>query len=142
MTIDSCGKPKRRKSRVVRRKSKKSACGKRRTHRRGKSRGGKKGKKCARPGPIIRNAFLNFLRDFRRKKCGKSMTNISKEAAKKWKCMSICKKSKYIKMACNIGGRGCGGKKRQRSRSRKRSSKRSKCGKKRSSRRRKKKKRC
>lgn len=96
MTVsDSCGKKRR-----IRKAPKSRRCGKK--GRRGKSRKGKgKGRKCARPGPVVRNAFINFLRDFRKKRCGKSMTVISKEAAKVWKCMSICKRSKYIKEACN-----------------------------------------
>lgn len=111
--VDSCGKPRRKMAcakRRVRRKPKSRKCGSSRK----KSRKAKK--KCARPGPIIKNAFFNFLRDFRKKRCGKSMTSISKEAAKKWKCLSICKRSKYIKEACNAGGK-CGMKK---SRSRRR----------------------
>lgn len=92
-------------------------------------------KKCARPGPTIKNPFINFLRDFRKKRCGKSMPNISKEAAKIWKCMNICKRSKYIQQACGAGG-GRRGKKKSHRRRHSRSKKRSRksgagCGKKR-----------
>lgn len=121
--VDSCGKPKRR-----------NKCAKKRAPKRHKSRkcgkSSKKSKKnCARPGPVIRNAFFNFLRDFRRQRCGKPMTSISKEAAKKWKCMSICKRSKYIKEACGAGDK-CGKKKsRRKAKTRKHRSKSSKrCG--------------
>lgn len=93
IVVDSCGARRR-----------KPVCAKKRP-KRSKSRfcKGSKRKKCAKPGPVIKNAFINFLRDFRKKRCGKSMPEISKEAAKRWKCMSICKRSKYIKQACKIG---------------------------------------
>ena len=121
------------------------ACGRKKRVRRKKKCGSKKKKKrCARPGPVLRNAFLNFLRDFRRTRCGRPMGSISREAAKKWKCMSICRRSKYIKEACRVCPKK---KKKKRKRSarnkcgakRRKKKKRSACGKKK---RRKKKRKC
>lgn len=57
--------------------------------------------KCARPGRVTRNSFFNFLRDYRRQSCGKSMVTIAKEGARKWKCLSECEKKRYVDMACN-----------------------------------------
>lgn len=51
--------------------------------------------KCARRGRKVRNSFLMFLREYRTKHCGKSMPQLSREAARIWNCMSSSEKGKY-----------------------------------------------
>ena len=62
-----------------------------------KCRGVKRGK-CHKQGPKTRNGFLNFLRDYRKKACGKSMVQIAKEGGRKWRSMKDCEKKKYNSM--------------------------------------------
>lgn len=56
--------------------------------------------KCHKQGPVTRNPFFNFLRDYRKKHCGKSVVEIAREGAKEWRSMSEQQKEQYIKSAC------------------------------------------
>lgn len=73
--------------------------------RRGRSCGSVKSRKsrakCARPGRVTRNSFFNFLRDFRKKCCGKSMIQIAREGGRVWRCLKGKEKEKYVQMACS-----------------------------------------
>lgn len=128
----SCG---RRKSsrRRSRRRSKRGKCGRRRGKRRGRSR--RKKRKCGRPGPKTNNPFLNFMRVFRRKKCGWPACKIAIEGAKCWCRMNKKDKMRFYREACSMrkkkrGRRGrrrrgkrrggCGKKRRRRKKSRRR----------------------
>ncbi|KAL3271674.1 hypothetical protein HHI36_022148 [Cryptolaemus montrouzieri] len=56
------------------------------------------GKSC-KSGKVTRNAFFNFLREFRVKHCDWPVTKIAIEGAKCWCKMSPCDKKKYIDQA-------------------------------------------
>lgn len=55
--------------------------------------------KCFRAGVKTRNAYLNFLRDFRKTHCGMTPSQIVIAGAKVWNSMDINCKYKYIAMA-------------------------------------------
>ncbi|KAK9695047.1 Protamine and protamine like [Popillia japonica] len=93
----------------------------------GRSSDGQKGGKCHKPGPVTRNPFLNFLRDYRKKHCGKTVVQIARDGAKEWRCMSEQQKEQYIKSACLAPKKAR--KSRRRSRTRVRRSKRGSSGK-------------
>ncbi|XP_044763007.1 protamine-like [Coccinella septempunctata] len=57
------------------------------------------GKKSCKPGKVTRNAFFNFLREFRVKHCDWPVTKIAVEGAKCWCKMSPCDRKKYLDMA-------------------------------------------
>ncbi|CAH1116116.1 unnamed protein product [Phaedon cochleariae] len=101
---DYCNKSKQKKTRSSRSRSSKSQkCSSRST----------KKKRCARPGRVTNNPFLNFLREFRKKHCGWSITKVAVEGAKAWCAMDPKSKEKYYREAC-----GQMGKKRNKSKSR------------------------
>lgn len=61
---------------------------------------GQKGGKCHKQGPVTRNPFFNFLRDYRKKHCGKTAVQIARDGGKEWRSMSEQQKEQYIKSAC------------------------------------------
>lgn len=56
-------------------------------------------KKCFKAGVKTRNAYLNFLRDFRKTHCGLTPSQIVVAGAKVWNRMDMKCKLKYITMA-------------------------------------------
>ncbi|GJQ73197.1 hypothetical protein Trydic_g13580 [Trypoxylus dichotomus] len=56
--------------------------------------------KCHKEGPITRNPFFNFLRDYRKKHCGWTVVQIAREGAKEWRRMSEQQKQQYKNSAC------------------------------------------
>lgn len=73
-----------------------------------KSRGCKpRRKKCFRAGIKTKNAYLNFLRDFRKTHCGLSPSQIVVAGAKVWNRLDLKCKMKYIKMAINQQKKRC-----------------------------------
>lgn len=63
---------------------------------RSKSRRSARPNKCMRPGPIGRNPYLNFLREFRKKCCGLTPTETIKQGARAWKKLPAAQKRLYI----------------------------------------------
>uniref|UniRef100_A0A0A1X3A0 Protamine n=1 Tax=Zeugodacus cucurbitae TaxID=28588 RepID=A0A0A1X3A0_ZEUCU len=55
--------------------------------------------KCHRPGPLMRNPYLNFLREFRKHNCGLTAVDIIKRGAQAWKAMPKEKRLRYIEEA-------------------------------------------
>ncbi|XP_036336974.1 uncharacterized protein LOC118747091 [Rhagoletis pomonella] len=56
--------------------------------------------KCQRPsGPLHRNPYLNFLREFRQRNCGLSAVEIIRRGAKEWNNMAKESKLRYIEEA-------------------------------------------
>lgn len=53
-------------------------------------------KRCYRPGIVTRNPFFNFLRDYRKKVCGKSVIQIAVDGARIWNRMSENQKCIYM----------------------------------------------
>ncbi|XP_037938748.1 uncharacterized protein LOC119671930 [Teleopsis dalmanni] len=54
-------------------------------------------KKCARPGPITRNPFFNFLRELRQNGCTADIIETAKCGAKLWNLLTPEQKQKYCK---------------------------------------------
>ncbi|XP_056635511.1 protamine-like [Diorhabda sublineata] len=79
--------------------------------------------RCSRPGPKTNNPFLNFMRVFRRKYCGKPMSELAIEGAKCWCQMTPDQKRRFYREACSKIK-----KKRSRSKSRSKSRKSRRCG--------------
>ncbi|XP_030377588.1 protamine-like protein 99C [Scaptodrosophila lebanonensis] len=69
-------------------KKKKPACGKR--------------KKCSKPGPVMNNGYLNFIRAYRKKHCGLKPKELIMKAARAWCRLSEEKKNRYRRMACKV----------------------------------------
>lgn len=59
-------------------------------------------KRCARPGPMTKNPFLNFLRVFRKRHCNWPITKIAVEGAKCWCSMSKMNKGRFYREACAL----------------------------------------
>ena len=57
--------------------------------------------KCMRPGPITSNGYLNFLREYRKKRCGLTAVQTVVCGAKEWNCLSCAQKKKYRLMVCS-----------------------------------------
>lgn len=53
--------------------------------------------RCMKPGPIVRNPYLNFLRKFRKENCGLTPVETIRRGAKAWKSLTISQKLGYIK---------------------------------------------
>uniref|UniRef100_A0A034WRG3 Uncharacterized protein n=1 Tax=Bactrocera dorsalis TaxID=27457 RepID=A0A034WRG3_BACDO len=70
-----------------------------------------KGKgKCHRPGPLMRNPYLNFLREFRKQNCGLTAVEIIKRGAQAWRAVPKEKRLRYIEEAFYAPKRkGCRG---------------------------------
>lgn len=62
-------------------------------------------RRSARPGPVTRNAFLNFLRDFRGVTSKHSMPSVTRAGALKWRALSDSAKLKYFQMALTARSR-------------------------------------
>lgn len=118
----------RRKRRVIRRKSRRCVSKRRRTKRHRPLWARITMKKCGRcgmPGPKTTNPFLNFMRVFRRKRCGWAASRIAIEGAKLWCRMSRRDKMRFYREACALrkkkhrrkghGRRRSGSKRRRRS---------------------------
>lgn len=54
-------------------------------------------RKCMRPGPVTRNPYLNFLREFRKKCCGMSAVKTVQQGAKAWNALRRKDKLRYMK---------------------------------------------
>ncbi|XP_037936088.1 histone-like protein 18C [Teleopsis dalmanni] len=78
-------------------KKKKPRCPKKKK----KSCGAKK-PKCTQPGPLTNNAYLNYLRYFRRNNCGLEPKEIIKKAAKCWCKLPPEKRLRFEKQACKM----------------------------------------
>lgn len=52
--------------------------------------------KCYREGRITRNPFFNFLRQFRKERCGLTILQIASQGAQQWRAMNICDKCLYV----------------------------------------------
>jgi hypothetical protein len=48
---------------------------------------------------VTRNSFFNFVREVRRRLCGRPQTEIVQQAAKEWSAMSAQQKMQYQTMA-------------------------------------------
>ncbi|XP_067636598.1 protamine-like protein 99C [Eurosta solidaginis] len=107
----SC-RPKRRKRRGCRPKKRRRRSGcrkKRRPKRRGcrkrrprRRRCGRKRKRCMKPGPLTANAYLNFLRAYKRKHCGLSPQETVRKGARKWCSLSPECRRRYMRQACKM----------------------------------------
>uniref|UniRef100_W8C5A7 Protamine n=1 Tax=Ceratitis capitata TaxID=7213 RepID=W8C5A7_CERCA len=110
----SCA-PRRRKRRSCARKRRRPRCGKRRRPKRRRScrpkrsrprrrpRGcSRRRKRCMKPGPVTANAFLNFLRAYRRKHCGLTPQETVKKGARRWCSLSPECKRRYMRQACKM----------------------------------------
>lgn len=53
--------------------------------------------RCMKPGPVVRNPYLNFLRQFRKKNCGLSPVKTIQAGAKEWNRLSKEEKLEFIK---------------------------------------------
>ncbi|XP_037936030.1 protamine-like [Teleopsis dalmanni] len=98
--------PKKKKSCPPKKKScpkKKKACPKKKKAcpKKKKACGAKK-PKCTNPGPITNNAYLNYIRTFRRKNCGLDPREIFKKAAKCWCKLTPEQRLRYQKQACQV----------------------------------------
>lgn len=60
----------------------------------------KKRGKCSQLGPTSINPFLNFMRVFRRKRCGWPVSRIAVEGAKLWCRMRCQDKKRFYRQAC------------------------------------------
>ncbi|XP_030371031.1 protamine-like isoform X2 [Scaptodrosophila lebanonensis] len=58
--------------------------------------------KCMRPGPIMNNGFLNFMREFRMQNCGLTAPQALKKGARAWCKLPECEKQKYRQMGCGV----------------------------------------
>ncbi|KAM7355634.1 uncharacterized protein ACRADG_001636 [Cochliomyia hominivorax] len=94
-----CSRPGARKTRSRRRRPQMSSLCSRPAARRGRSRSRRSGGRCFKPGPIVRNPYLNFLRQFRKQNCGLSPIETIQEGAKEWKRLTQAEKLKFIKEA-------------------------------------------
>lgn len=56
----------------------------------------KSGGRCLRPGPVGRNPYLNFLREFRKSNCGLSAVETIRKGAEEWRKLPPEQKLKYI----------------------------------------------
>ncbi|XP_037936106.1 histone-like protein 18C [Teleopsis dalmanni] len=63
---------------------------------------GAKKPKCTNPGPLTNNAYLNYLRYFRRNNCGLDPKDIIKQAAKCWCKLPPEKRLRFEKQACKM----------------------------------------
>ncbi|XP_014093726.1 protamine-like protein 99C [Bactrocera oleae] len=108
----SC-RPKRRKRRSCRpKRRKRSSCRRKRRPKRRRScrrrsrprrrRCGRKRKRCMKPGPVTANAYLNFLRAYRRKHCGLSPQETVQKGARRWCSLSPECKRRYMRQACKM----------------------------------------
>ncbi|XP_068140741.1 protamine-like protein 99C isoform X2 [Drosophila tropicalis] len=81
-------------------KKRKPACPKKRKTCRPKRRNpcAKKRVKCSKPGPIMNNGYLNFVRSFRRKHCGLKPQELIQQAARAWCNLPEEKKDRYRRM--------------------------------------------
>lgn len=104
----------RRSIRRIRRRTRRRS--RRSTRRRSRRRRSRSRGKCGRPGPKTKNPFLNFMRVFRRKKCGWPARKIAIQGAKRWCKMGDKQKIRFYREACVLRK-----KKRGRSRGRRRS---------------------
>ncbi|XP_065362518.1 protamine-like [Calliphora vicina] len=52
--------------------------------------------RCMRPGPVQRNPFLNFLREYRKTCCGLTAIETVRQGAKAWKALSKEEKQRFI----------------------------------------------
>lgn len=59
----------------------------------------KRRNKCHRPGPVMRNPYLNFLREFRKHNCGLTAVEIIKRGAQAWRAVPKEKRLRYIEEA-------------------------------------------
>ncbi|TMW43007.1 hypothetical protein DOY81_011913, partial [Sarcophaga bullata] len=55
--------------------------------------------RCMKPGPIVRNPYLNFLRKFRKENCGLTPVETIRRGARAWKSLTVSEKLSYIKEA-------------------------------------------
>ncbi|TMW45775.1 hypothetical protein DOY81_009145 [Sarcophaga bullata] len=67
--------------------------------------------RCMRAGPVTSNAYLNFLRIYRRKCCGMSPQETVKRGAKVWCALPCRQRMKYERLARRAA---CGSKRRRR----------------------------
>lgn len=58
--------------------------------------------KCMRLGRVTNNAYLNFLRSFRRKHCGLSPQEVIRRGARKWCLLTPEQKEPYYRMARRV----------------------------------------
>ncbi|KAK9892419.1 hypothetical protein WA026_019869 [Henosepilachna vigintioctopunctata] len=89
-----CGSPE--KSHCAPKKA--QSCAPKKVKRKESSCKAKSGKSC-RPGKVTRNAFFNFLREFRVQHCEWHVTKIAVEGAKRWCSMSEAERKKFIELA-------------------------------------------
>lgn len=59
-------------------------------------------KKCMSPGPVQRNPFLNFLREYRKNNCGLTAIETVRQGAIAWKTLSKEEKFRYIVEVRNL----------------------------------------
>ncbi|EDW77460.1 uncharacterized protein Dwil_GK18077, isoform A [Drosophila willistoni] len=85
-------------------KKRKPACRKKRKTCRPKRRNpcAKKRVKCSKPGPVMNNGYLNFVRSFRKKHCDLKPQELIKMAARAWCSLPEDKKDRYRRMACKV----------------------------------------
>ncbi|XP_065361672.1 protamine-like [Calliphora vicina] len=57
------------------------------------------GGRCLKPGPVGRNPYLNFLRQFRKQNCGLSPVETIRAGAKEWKRLNKEERLRFIKEA-------------------------------------------
>ena len=58
--------------------------------------------KCTRIGPVTPNAYLNFLRAFRRCNCNLTNSQIIRLGARKWCALPACMKDHFKRQACKV----------------------------------------
>lgn len=58
--------------------------------------------KCSQLGPTSINPFLNFMRVFRRRRCGWPVSRIAVEGAKLWCRMRCEDKKRFYRQACAL----------------------------------------
>lgn len=58
--------------------------------------------RCMRKGPMTRNGFLNFMRQYRRNHCGLSPQKTLCQGAEAWKCLAESTKRRYARMVGEV----------------------------------------
>ncbi|XP_041565449.1 protamine-like [Drosophila elegans] len=57
---------------------------------------------CTKPGPVINNGYLNFVREFRKRNCDLSPQKLIAKAARAWQCLPEEEKDRFRRMACRV----------------------------------------
>ncbi|XP_073845283.1 uncharacterized protein [Musca autumnalis] len=71
----------------------------------GEEGGSGSGGKCMRPGPLTRNGYLNYLREYRQRHCGLTAVETVRQGAMAWNKLSQEEKNRYKQMGSSIASR-------------------------------------